>query len=107
MFPIAVRVARKSQEALDSVPSNSCAPTAGCCPPVPPDHSSFDAQVEEMKKGGVKIRILKPRELEQWKAAIKYQEVQAAWVKEQEGKGMKDVGLVLEKVNAIMNDVMK
>jgi TRAP-type C4-dicarboxylate transport system substrate-binding protein len=69
--------------------------------------SSFDAQVEDMKKGGVKIRILKSRELEQWKAATKFQEVQAAWVKEQEGKGMKDVGPVLEKVNAIMIDVMK
>ena len=68
--------------------------------------SSFDAQVEDMKKGGVKIRILKSRELEQWKAATKFQEVQAAWVKEQEGKGMKDVGPVLKQVNTIMNDVM-
>lgn len=68
--------------------------------------SSFDAQIEDMKKEGVNIRILEPQELEQWKAVTKYQEIQTAWVKEQESKGLKDVYVILEKVSAIMNDTM-
>lgn len=65
-------------------------------------NASFDAQVAELKKDGVKIRILQPIELEQWKAATRYQQVQAAWVQEQEGKGLKEAGAVLEKVSAML-----
>jgi TRAP-type C4-dicarboxylate transport system substrate-binding protein len=69
--------------------------------------SSFDAMVSDIKKEGVKIRLLKDTEVAAFKTATKYQDVQAAWVKEQEGKGVKDVGPTLEKVSAILNDAMK
>lgn len=70
-------------------------------------NSSFDTLIEEMKTDGVNIRILSPWELAQWKTATRYEEVQSTWVKEQEDKGMKNAGPVLEKVRAIMNDIMK
>jgi TRAP-type C4-dicarboxylate transport system substrate-binding protein len=69
--------------------------------------SNFDAMVDDMRRDGVKVRLLEHKELDAWKTATKYQEVQAAWVKEQEGKGMKDTGPVLSKVRSIMNNIMK
>jgi TRAP-type C4-dicarboxylate transport system substrate-binding protein len=68
---------------------------------------SFDTQIDDLKKGGATIRILNPGEVEQWKATTRYRDVQAAWVKEQEGKGAKDAGPVLKEINATMDDVMK
>jgi TRAP-type C4-dicarboxylate transport system substrate-binding protein len=69
--------------------------------------SSFDAMVGDIKKEGVKIRLLEDAEVAALKAATKYQDVQAAWVKQQEAKGIKDAGPTLEKVSAILNDAMK
>jgi TRAP-type C4-dicarboxylate transport system substrate-binding protein len=67
---------------------------------------NFDAQVDELRKGGANVRILDPNELERWGAATKYKDVQDAWVREQQRKGATNVGPVFEKVNSIMNDVM-
>lgn len=67
-------------------------------------NASFDAQVAELKQDGVKIRTLQPMELEQWKTATRYQQVQAAWVQDQEGKDLKEAGSVMEKVSAILSD---
>jgi len=67
---------------------------------------SFDAQVDELRKGGANVRILDPNELERWGADTKYKDVQDAWVREQQRKGATNVGPVFEKVNSIMNDVM-
>ncbi|VTR21820.1 TRAP-type mannitol/chloroaromatic compound transport system, periplasmic component [Serratia fonticola] len=70
-------------------------------------NASFDAQVAELKKDGISIRTLQPKELEQWQAATRYREVQAAWVKEQEGKGLKEAGPVLQQVGEMVNDAMQ
>lgn len=67
----------------------------------------FDAQAAELEKDGVKICTLQPKELEQWQAATRYREVQAAWVKTQEEQGIKEAGPVMEKVSAIMNEIKK
>lgn len=66
--------------------------------------SSFEAIVADMKIDGAQVRLLHPRELEAWKKAIQYKKVQASWVKEQKGKGVKDAALVLKKVSAILSD---
>ena len=69
--------------------------------------SSFDAQIKDMKKDGAKIRTLKSSELKQWEIDTKYQEVQNAWVKEQEDNGIKDVASTMEKVRVILNESIK
>ena len=51
---------------------------------------------------GATIRLLAQKEVDAFRIATKYQEVQAAWVKEQEGKGIKDAAAVLKKVSAIL-----
>lgn len=68
---------------------------------------SFDAQVADLKKAGARVRILKTKELGQWKVATQYVEVQAAWAKQQEAKGNNAVGLVLEKVRSMMTQATK
>ncbi len=67
-------------------------------------NSSFNKQIKDLKKDGAKVRILKPVEVKQWKTVTKYKEVQSAWVKEQENKGIKNVSAVIKKVTDIIND---
>ena len=69
--------------------------------------SSFPAMVKDMEKEGVKIRLLTGTEVDAFEAATKYQDVQAAWVKAQEAKGVKDVGPTMEKVRTILKDAVK
>ena len=69
--------------------------------------SSFAAMVADMKKDGAQVRLLQPEELESWEKAIEYKKVQASWVKEQEGKGVKDAALVLKKVGTLLNDATR
>lgn len=64
--------------------------------------SCFDSQIEILKKGGAQVRILEPEEVKLWETATDYRRIQAAWVKEQEEKGVKDVGVIMEKVRTIM-----
>ena len=68
---------------------------------------SFDTQVKSMRKNGAKIRILSAKELEGWKTDTKYEQIQDAWIKEQEAKGVKDVASSMEKVRVILNDTTK
>ena len=68
---------------------------------------SFEAQVADLEKAGAKVRILTTGELAQWQATTRYQEAQAAWVKQQEGRGIRGVGSVLEKVRSIRTEGMK
>jgi TRAP-type C4-dicarboxylate transport system substrate-binding protein len=68
---------------------------------------SIDSQIEDLKKEGASVRILKKDEVMKWQAATRYQEVQASWVKEQEAKGVKEAGATMDKVTHIMNDTMK
>ena len=69
--------------------------------------SSFDAQVEELRQKGATVRILDFAEVERWQNAIDYHGAQSAWVKEQEKKGVTGAGAVMERVAAIMDDVMR
>ena len=69
--------------------------------------TSFTVQMDELKKSGAKVRVLTNKELAEWRAATKYRDVQAAWVEKQESKGVQNAGLVLKKVNAVMDAVMK
>ncbi len=68
---------------------------------------SFDTQIEDLQKDGAKVRILKSEEVEQWKAATRYKELQSAWVKQQEDKGVKNIDVTMKKVSTIINDVTK
>ena len=69
--------------------------------------SSFDGMVSELRDNGVAIRELKPDEVKHWETATHYQDVQSKWVKEQESKGVKDAGPVMNKVTVLMNETMK
>ena len=63
--------------------------------------TSFDAMLADLRKAGVKTRVLERKEVDAWNIATRYQDVQAAWAKDQESKGVKDGALVLKKVDAI------
>lgn len=68
--------------------------------------SSFDSMLANMKKEGVNIRELDSNEVTTWKMTTDYQNVQAAWAKEQETKGVKNVSIVLQKVSTIMDKII-
>ena len=68
---------------------------------------SFDTMIDDLRKAGVSVRLLKSKELDAWKTSTKYEEVQATWVKEQDGNGVKDARPVLEKIKVILNDAMQ
>ena len=68
---------------------------------------SFDAMVEDLKKQGARTRLLENKEVDAFVTATKYRNVQAAWVKEQEAKGVKDAGPAMAKVGAILKDITK
>ena len=64
---------------------------------------SFDIMVGDLKKTGAQVRLLNSEELEAWETATEYRNVQTAWVKDQQSKGVKDVAPVLKKVTEILN----
>ena len=68
---------------------------------------SFDDIVGDLKKAGVKVRLLERKELDAWNTTTKYQDAQTAWASDQERKGVKDSILVLKKVEAILGAVTK
>ncbi|MBW7982903.1 TRAP transporter substrate-binding protein DctP [Enterobacillus tribolii] len=68
--------------------------------------SSFNTQIDDLRKAGATVRILKPEEVTQWKTATRYQAAQDKWVKEQEAKGTKDAGSVMAQVGIIMDEMM-
>ena len=68
---------------------------------------SFDSMAGDLKQAGVKLRLLDQKELDAWNTATKYQDVQTAWVNEQENKGVKDAVLVLRLVDAILGTATK
>jgi TRAP-type C4-dicarboxylate transport system substrate-binding protein len=65
--------------------------------------SSFNIMLADLSKNGAKVRQLDNSEVETWTATTRYAEVQAGWVKEQDSKGVKDAGTVLQKVTEIMD----
>jgi TRAP-type C4-dicarboxylate transport system substrate-binding protein len=68
---------------------------------------SFDAQVDDLKKAGVKLRLLDPKELAAWNTTTNYQAVQATWARDQENKGVKDAVQVLKQVDALHGAMTK
>ena len=68
---------------------------------------SFDIQVAELKKAGATVRLLESAEIRHWETAVRYSEVQAAWVKGQEAKGLTEAGPVMEKVGKLLTDSMQ
>lgn len=69
--------------------------------------SSLESQIGALRKDGAKVRVLQRSEVEQWQAATRYQQVQAAWVLKQETQGIKDAGPVMASVDSIMKQTMK
>ncbi len=67
----------------------------------------FDATVQEMRKDGADVRLLDSDAVKRWEAVTRYREAQAAWAREQEGKGVKDVTRVMEQVTAIHDEFRK
>ena len=70
-------------------------------------NSSFDAIVKDLANEGAKIRLLGDDEVDAFETAVKYQDVQAAWVKAQEAKGVKNAGSTMEQVRAVLKDAMQ
>ncbi|MBC7681434.1 MAG: TRAP transporter substrate-binding protein DctP, partial [Ferruginibacter sp.] len=68
---------------------------------------SFDAQIEALRKGGTTVRVLGHKEVQNFKAATRYQEAQVVWAKDQESKGLTDASAVLKKVSAILNEALE
>ncbi len=70
-------------------------------------NNCLETQINELKKSGATVRTLIPEEVAQFKAETHYTELQSAWIKEQEEKGVKNVATVMEKVSSIVNDMME
>ena len=68
--------------------------------------SSYDAMLEDLKSAGAKVRLLDGAELDAWNKTTKFQQIQAKWILEQEVKGVKDAGPVMEKVRNLLNEAM-
>lgn len=67
----------------------------------------FEAQMKELEQSGASVRILEPDELSRWETAIRCRDVQETWAKEQEGKGLKDAGRIMESVRAILEEARR
>lgn len=67
---------------------------------------SFDAQIDALRKGGARVRILSQGEVDRWQVATHYKDIQAAWVQAHHGKGVADAGRALDRVSAIITGVM-
>ncbi len=70
-------------------------------------NNSLEELINTLEESGATVRILKQEEQKQWENLSKYKDVQAGWVKEQENKGVKDVGSTMNKVSIIMNETIK
>lgn len=68
---------------------------------------SYNAQIDDLRKAGARVRILAPQEVMQWRATTRYQEAQAKWIKEQHLKGVEGADSVMQQVSAIMDDTMQ
>lgn len=82
------RAARKSYETLGGVMEKS-----------------FDTQLEDLRKAGASVRVLRTDEVQQFEAATRYRDVQAAWAAEQERQGVADAVATIAQVSSIMDDV--
>ena len=69
--------------------------------------SSYDAMLEDLKKAGAKVRLLNVAELDAWNKTTQYPQIQVKWVQEQDAKGVKDAGAVMEKTRKLLNEAMQ
>ena len=83
------RAARKSYETLGAVME-----------------TSFDTQLEDLRKAGASVRVLRTEEVAQFETVTRYRDVQSAWAEDQISKGVENAGAALAKVTSIMNAVM-
>lgn len=67
----------------------------------------MNEQVEDLKKDGATVRILKKEEVLKWQAATGYRQAQASWVKEQQQKGVNDAGATMEKVTVVLSETLR
>ncbi len=68
---------------------------------------AYDEQMADLKKAGVGVRQLSATEVTAFARAAKYEDVQAAWVKKQEARGVKDAGAVMSQVHGLINASLK
>ena len=68
---------------------------------------SYDAMLEDLKKAGAKVRLLNVAELDAWNKTTQYPQIQAKWVQEQDAKGVKDAGAVMERTRTLLNEAMQ
>ncbi len=64
--------------------------------------TSFDTQIDDLRKAGATVRVLGHAEALAWQTATKYREVQAAWAKAQQEKGVANAQAVIDKMAAIL-----
>ena len=65
---------------------------------------SFLRMVTNLRASGADMRLLDQAELDAWNATTKYQDIQAKWARDQESKGVKNAGVVLEKIVEMRSD---
>lgn len=83
------RAARKSYETLGAVMEKS-----------------FDAQLEDLKKAGATVRVLRTEEVARFETVTRYKDVQAAWAEDQRTQGVTDAAATIGQVTSIMADIM-
>ncbi len=69
--------------------------------------SSFDAMVADLRKEGVKVRLLDSKDLDAWNTTTRYPQAQAKWVSDQEAKGNLEARPVMEQVRALLGAAAK
>ncbi|WP_157961509.1 ABC transporter substrate-binding protein [Acuticoccus kandeliae] len=68
--------------------------------------ASFEAQLDDLRRAGADVRILDADEVERWKTATRYRDVQSAWARAQESEGVADAGAVLASVTDLMDEMI-
>ena len=64
---------------------------------------NFNRMLQTAKERNVQLRLLSKQEVADWGKMSGYREVQQAWVKEQQAKGVVDAEQVLAKMDAVLN----
>ncbi|MCU6668625.1 TRAP transporter substrate-binding protein DctP [Enterobacteriaceae bacterium H4N4] len=69
--------------------------------------TSLNHMARQLEQQGALVHFLSREELNQWRDATRYQQVQAKWVGEQERKGVTDAGSLVESVSSLLSDAMQ
>ena len=57
-----------------------------------------------LEKEGAKLHLLSRNELNEWRTVTRYQQVQTEWVAQQERKGLKDAGMLMQGIAALLEE---